>query len=156
MIRLTKNFPLQEMIASDTARRLNISNEPNRRVLLNLMRLTSCLEVVREAVAFRKGYICPIIVTSGYRSPELNKAIGGSRTSAHCLGLAADLRCPQITPFELATIIAGTINNYDQVILEFDSWVHLGLRASSNPRMQKLTAVKRNGKTHYKSGLHHA
>lgn len=144
--RLTKHFIIDEFTLSQTAVRRGIDNRPSTDELANLKQLALFLEIVREIV--KK----PIIITSGYRSPELNRWVGGSRTSAHLQGLAADIVTPSFgTPTELAELIAALDIEFDQVILEFGRWVHVSV--SDNPRHQVLTAVSTPDGTKYEAGL---
>lgn len=84
---MTKNFTLKELTKSATADRLGINNKPNKTVLANLEELAyKILQPIRDK------YGKPIIVTSGYRCPALNRAVGGCPTSQHILGQAADIR----------------------------------------------------------------
>src|SRR5690606_6364327 len=87
-MQLTKHFALAEFTRSDTARRLGIDNSPTPEHLENLRKLAQTLEQLRAVLGH------PIHITSGYRSPALNKAVGGSATSSHSEGLAADFHCP--------------------------------------------------------------
>jgi hypothetical protein len=142
------HFTLEEMTRSQTATRNGINNTPED--LTNLMRMAWYLEELREKLR----EIHPntyIIVSSGYRCPELNLIIGGSKTSAHMKGLAADISCPHLTPLELSEFIRDNMEDYDQIIHEFGRWVHLGL--AEIPRGELLTATKEGGKTVYKRGL---
>ena len=85
-MRLSKFFSLEEFTRSDTARKLGISNEPTPEHVQNLSDMcVNLLDPIREA------WGAPLIVSSGYRGYKLNAAVKGSKTSAHCFGLAADL-----------------------------------------------------------------
>ena len=139
------NFTIEELIFSQTAARNGIDNSPSEDIIINLTRLAWNLQAIRD------GLGKPVIVSSGYRCPYLNNAIGGSKTSAHMKGLAADINVPGMTPLDLSIWIAENIPDYDQVIHEFGRWVHFGL--SDVPRGQLLTAMKEDGKTVYKNGL---
>ncbi len=87
MINLSKHFTLDELTKSATAQRKNIDNTPNEQELENLQALVdNILEPLRV------HYGRPIIITSGYRCEKLNKAVGGSSTSQHRFGQAADIR----------------------------------------------------------------
>ena len=150
-MKFPPHFTIEELTRSQTATRNGIDNTPED--LSNLMRIAWFLESLRSKLRLEyPGAV--IIVSSGYRSPELNLVIGGSKTSAHMKGLAADISCPDITPLELAQFIADTMadEGFDQVIHEFERWCHVGL-SEGLPRYELLTAVKENGKTIYKSGL---
>ncbi|GGI16470.1 D-Ala-D-Ala carboxypeptidase family metallohydrolase [Oxalicibacterium faecigallinarum] len=145
-MNLSKHFTLAELTISQEAARRGIDNTPSPTALANLKRVAAVLEEVRALFGM------PIVVSSGYRSPELNAAIGGSRTSAHVLGLAADINCPGITPTVLARKIRDSRIIFDQLILEYPDrggWVHIGLSEKS-PREQLFT--KRSG-TGYMPGI---
>jgi hypothetical protein len=104
--------------------------------------------VLLEAVWKLVG--APIRITSGFRCAQVNSAIGGSKTSAHMSGLAADINASGLTPRHLADKIVASSLSFDQLILEFGSWVHLGLSNTGN-RRQVLT----KDATHdYTPGLH--
>ena len=148
-MRLSEHFTLEELTRSFTATRLGIDNTPDEAVFYNLKRLARRLEEVRELVGG------PIIVTSGYRCPKLNRAIKGARNSAHMKGLAADIvaKAPW-TVYELAELIVASKIDYDKTIFEFGEWVHFQIEpAGKAPEMRVFTAVKEDGKTVYKSGL---
>jgi len=132
---LTTNFSMEEFVSSNTGERLGIDNTPNSAELrANIMRTAQMLERVRTLLKV------PIIITSGYRCPALNKAVGGAQFSAHVEGLAADFIAPRYgTPYEVCKRIEGYVEDFgiDQLIYEF-TWVHLGLNAEA-PRHQLLT-----------------
>lgn len=134
-MKLSAHFDLDEFIESATARRLGIDNRPSPEILTELQRTAQMLELARTQLGSR-----PIWITSGYRSPALNAAVGGSATSAHCFGMAADFTCPTFgTPLEVCRELATYAESldFDQLIHEFGGWVHIGRRAS--PRRQLLT-----------------
>lgn len=150
-MKFPPHFTIEELTRSQTAARNDIDNMPEDPA--DLMRIAWFLETLREKLRLEYPNAV-VIVSSGYRSPELNLIIGGSKTSAHMQGLAADISCPDLTPLELAQFIADNMadEGFDQVIHEFKRWVHVGLSAGL-PRYELLTAVKENGKTVYKLGL---
>lgn len=128
-MRLTENFTLDELTVSETAERMGIDNEPPEDIVDNLRALASALQQVRDVLGNR-----PIVVTSGYRSPVVNRLVGGSRNSAHVQGWAADFICPAYgRPLEVCRAIAAAGLPYDQLIHEFGRWVHL----SVDPRMRR-------------------
>ena len=147
-MRLSKNFVLSEITRSNTAKRLGISNEPEKKHLENLQRIvTNLLQPMRD-------HLGPIRISSGYRNKELNRAIGGSSRSQHCKGEALDLqfwkkgqRCNQ----EIYNWIISSNLEFDQMINEFDyAWIHLSLKADKN-RKEVLEAYKdKDGDTAYK------
>lgn len=145
-MNLTPHFTLSELTRSQYAERNDVDNRPQPDIARNLKLLAEVLEQVR---ALAGG---PIIVSSGYRSPAVNKAIGGAKHSAHLTGLAADIHCPGLSPTALAHIIKSSQIKYDQLILEYpdgNGWVHIGI-AETAPRFQLLTIKKGTG---YMSGL---
>ena len=96
-MKLSDNFSLKEMIKSQTALRKDIDNEPGEEEIENLKLL--CENVLQPV---REYYGKAVRVNSGYRSPELNSAIGGSKTSDHCKGMAADIEINGVANAELA------------------------------------------------------
>jgi len=152
-VHLTKNFTLEELTKSETALRFDLDNEPNDEQLANLVALCECvLQPVRDH--FGKG----VKVNSGLRTPEVNAKVGGSKTSDHCKGMAADIEIPGVANAELAQWITDNLE-FRQVILEFytpgipdSGWVHVSYNAGDNKK-QVLTATKQNGKTVYLQGL---
>jgi zinc D-Ala-D-Ala carboxypeptidase len=119
-MQLSEHFTLAEFIRSDTAARRGIDNTPSPVVLTNLKLTAIGMEKVRALLG------TPIIISSGYRSPELNAAIGGSTQSHHMQGLACDFTCPDYgSPIEICRrIAAADAVVFDQLIYEH-SWVHV-------------------------------
>ena len=152
-MNLTTNFSLAEMVKSETALRHDMDNTPGEAEIENLKRLAEkVLQPVRDH--YGKG----VKVNSGYRHPEVNAKVGGSKTSDHCKGQAADIEIPGVPNAELAKWIAENLD-FTQVILEFytqgipdSGWVHVSYDPA-NLKKQTLTAVKQNGKTVYLQGL---
>ena len=134
MTRLTPHFTLEEFTFSQTAARKGIDNTPHEGILDNLCILANGMEDVRNLLN------APIHVSSGYRCPELNDLLGSKRTSQHTQGLACDFTSnaygsPQII---FADIISSDIR-YDQLILEFDRWIHISfVEDGGTPRKQAL------------------
>jgi zinc D-Ala-D-Ala carboxypeptidase len=139
-MNLSKNFTLAELTKTSTG----LSNALPNDLEANIQSLVdNILQPVRDALGV-------IIVTSCYRSPEVNKAIGGSSTSQHCLGQAADLKFKGGNDVLFNWLKENT--DFDQLIWEFGtdeepSWVHISY--SPRHRKQILKAIKRNGKTKY-------
>lgn len=138
---LSPNFALDEFIFSQTAVRSGIDNTPDVEVLLNLKHLASQLELIRAHL----GNVS-IRISSGYRSPALNVAVGGSRTSRHTTGLAVDFTAPAFgSVLETARAVAASGVPYEQLIYEFGRWVHLEVPApGKNPasaRRQDLSIM---------------
>tara|TARA_R110001592_G_scaffold107314_1_gene300523 strand:- start:164 stop:592 length:429 start_codon:yes stop_codon:yes gene_type:complete len=141
-MNLTPHFTLAEMTVSQTAARKGLSNEPTERALENLIKIAYTMEDVRALLGGKA-----ISVSSGYRSIAVNKAVGGSNTSAHVDGLACDFICPAFgSPLAICKIIAKSGIKFDQLIEE-GTWVHISI----DPRMRQQVLTMRNGK--YSMGL---
>ena len=145
-LNLGKYFTLNEMCKSITAKRLNLLNSPGDYHIVNMLYLTQyLLDPIREA------YGKPIIITSGYRSQELNKAIGGSSGSQHSNGQAVDIECSTGYNGDLFNLIYDS-KLYDQLIWEFGDdqspdWIHVSW--NSTLRGDELQAIKEDGKVRY-------
>lgn len=135
--RLTPNFTLAELIRSTEAHIKGLDNTPGPEHLANLRVTAYGLEAVRKLLALAIGRPVVVNVTSGYRSPAVNAAVGGTPTSAHALGLAADITVPGLTAIELARLLEDKLP-YDQLILESSRGI---VHISFDPRlrMQALT-----------------
>lgn len=143
-MKLSKSFSLEELVASSTAKKLNIDNTPGTKELTNLIKLvTTVLQPIRDK------YGKPIIISSGYRCPKLNKAVGGSATSQHKIGQAADIHSLSNTEKDnmiLWNIICDMVKNGEiktgQYIFEYGykavgpDWIHVS--TPGNHLNQKL------------------
>ena len=154
-MRLSENFTLAEYTKSQTATRKGIDNTPSEE------HLAAAKALFENVVQKVRDHFGPTIITSGYRSPALNEAIGGSATSQHSKGEAADLEVPGVSTAEVCEWIAAN-TDFDQLILEFytpgetnSGWVHVSYKADGSNRNQTLTAAKVNGKTEYSHGLNY-
>jgi zinc D-Ala-D-Ala carboxypeptidase len=152
MVRLSKNFSLQEYTKSQTATRQGLDNTPNEE---HLASATALFENVVQKVRDHFGVT---VINSGYRGPALNTAVGGSSNSQHCKGEAVDIECPGTGNYDVAKWIEDNLD-FDQLILEFytpgipdSGWVHVSYKSEGN-RKQSLTAMKEDGKTVYKPEL---
>lgn len=143
-MKLTTNFTLEELTHSEIAERLGLDNQPNAIITANLTRLARFLEDVRHILGR------PIMVNSAYRSPKVNEAVGSKPTSQHCLGCAADIKVPGLTPDNIVKELLKTNLEYDQLIREFDSWVHISIpnNFADKPRKQVLI-IDKNGTRPY-------
>lgn len=132
-MQLSKNFTLDEFLISQTAERHSIDMTPDDEVIGNLSALcTSILQPLRDLAG------SPLVISSGYRPLQLNTRIGGSKTSAHVFGRAADLHIVGMTPYKVCEILSQEGLPYDQNILEFWKWTHVGI--ADDPRNEDLTA----------------
>lgn len=144
---MSEHFNIAELTFSQTAVRKGIDNTPSETVTNNLHRLCETLEQVRALTGKQ------LTVSSGYRSPALNIAVGGAKNppSAHTFGLAADITCSGMTPKALAMLIRESDIEFDQLIYE-GTWVHIGLAVGSL-RREVLTANFSNGHATYTRGI---
>jgi zinc D-Ala-D-Ala carboxypeptidase len=149
MAKLSRRFTLQDLIVSETAARQGLDNRPPIRVVRRLRRLAAGLERV-SALTRRK-----VAVSSAYRGPALNALVGGSRTSHHMLGLAADFSCPRFgSPFRICKLIIRSSLPFDQLIYEHGDaedggWVHLSLA----PKMRRRVLTICRARGAYQRGL---
>jgi len=147
-MKLSEHLDLSEVTRSAMAKRKGVSNMPTPEHIENFKKLA---ENIFEPI--RKHFGVPIMISSGYRSKELNKAIGGATSSQHCLGQALDLDMDGtpngVTNKMVFDYIKANLN-FDQLINEFDySWVHVSYNPSGKQRKQILNAIKGGGKTTY-------
>lgn len=145
-MKLSKYFTLDEFTHSQTAVRKNIDNTPSVQDIENLKGLcTNLLDPIDLQINHS------IIISSGYRSVALNKEIGGAPTSQHTKGEAADIIASGITVEVLYQLIKQSGLKFDQLIQEFDKWVHISFKMHGGERGQCLRAIKNNeGNTIYK------
>lgn len=151
-MQLSKNFTLAELCKSEVAIRRNIDNTPSEKVKNNLQVLVdNVLQPLRDKFG-------PVTITSGYRSPAVNTAVGGSPVSDHCLGMAADIEIVGVDNKKLAEHIRDNFK-FTQLILEFytegdpaSGWVHVSYD-KDDLKCNVLRAVKENGKTVYHKGI---
>ena len=145
-MKISKHITLAEATKSNTATRLGIDNIPPQAII---ERMTETAEKVFEPLRETLG---PIRVSSFYRSPELNRAIGGSKNSQHCTGEAIDLQAVTVSNAVLFNA-ACDLSDFDQIIWEFGTleepdWVHISYSKTHN-RKQILRASKIGKRTAY-------
>jgi hypothetical protein len=152
-MKLSKNFSLAEFTKSQTAERKGIDNTPQGE------HLESAEALFAEVVQPVRDMFGPTVINSGYRSPELNDAVGGSSKSQHCKGEAVDIEVPGTPNAEVAEWIRDNLD-FDQLILEFytpgipdSGWVHVSYKDDGSNRKSVLTASRVDGKTQYSEGI---
>jgi uncharacterized protein YcbK (DUF882 family) len=139
--KLSNNFSIREFTKSQTAKRKNIDNSiQDEKIFQSLIKL--CQNIVQP---IREHYKIPFSPNSGYRCPALNKAIGGSATSQHCLGQAVDIEIPTVDNMSLFNFVKENLD-YDQIILEYydgvnpsSGWVHISYVSSEDNRKIAMT-----------------
>ena len=148
-MKLSDNFSLMEFERSQTAARMGLDNRAPQWAVDNLRRLCQAiLQPLRDQTGV-------IYLSSGYRGEQLNQCIGGSPTSQHCYGQAADIHAAGLSPHDLCRAIITLELPFDQLILEFNEWTHVSVpRGNDAPRGTILTAERKDGRTTYRSGLH--
>tara|TARA_R100000149_G_C5880445_1_gene145509 strand:+ start:3313 stop:3774 length:462 start_codon:yes stop_codon:yes gene_type:complete len=150
MEKISKNITYNEAVHSNTAKRKGIENIPNENQIANMMTIA---EMIFQPLRSYVGG--PIKITSFFRSPELNRAIGGSKSSQHCKGQAMDLDdvYGYKTNAEMFDYIRENLD-FDQLIWEFGddnnpNWIHVSYVDKQENRNRCLKAYKKNGKTKY-------
>jgi zinc D-Ala-D-Ala carboxypeptidase len=151
-MKLSEHLDLSEVTRSESAKRKGISNMPTEAHIANFKLLA---EKIFEPI--RNHFRCPIIISSGYRSKELNAAIGGSLTSQHCQGEAIDIDMDGTPNGVTNRMVFDYIKDnldFDQLIYEFGDannpdWVHVSYESTGKQRKQILKAIRVNGKTSY-------
>lgn len=123
------NFKISELIYSETAIKNNINNMPDINSLDNMLNLIYyCLQPARELLN------APMTITSGFRNPLVNRLVGGVNSSQHLYGQAADFIIKGMTPNQIISIIKTSKIEFDQLINEFDKWVHISYNKGKNRR----------------------
>ena len=141
MIMASPNFSMDELTHSDTAERHGIDNTPNDNEKENLYKLAMEMEDVRELLNNK-----PIFVSSGYRCLALNELLGSKPTSAHTRGLAVDYTCRQFgTPNEIVFAIINSKIEFDQIILEHNSWVHISFCEDKETPQKMALIINKEG-----------
>jgi zinc D-Ala-D-Ala carboxypeptidase len=134
-MQLSPNFSLEELTRSEAAARNGWDNTPNEAEIENLKRLAALLQEVKAAVGGK-----PVLINSGFRSKQVNDAVGSKDSSQHRLACAADLRVPGMTPRQVVEACIEAQVPFDQIILEFDAWTHISVPNTPDaaPRGSKL------------------
>lgn len=139
-MQLSPHFSLAELTASTTAKKLGLSNTPPDELVPRLVLTAEMLERIRTELG------APIVVTSGYRGPEVNEAVGGVTSSDHTQGHAADIRCPGFgTPYEMAVHLVPLLSvlGIGQIIYEMPAggtpWLHVSTRTPDKAANRVLT-----------------
>lgn len=142
-----KYFTLKEFLVSGAAKRMGVDMTPSAAVKANIEGLVNnILDPLRERIGL------PIFISSGYRPVQVNRAVGGSDTSQHVYGEAADIVVHGVPPMAVCKIIIDMGLPFDQLIQEFGEWTHVSF--SPRNRRQVMTASKdARGKTVYTPGL---
>lgn len=142
-MNLTKHFTLEELTVTSHRQ---FDNTPKAGELANLMRVAALLEQVKTVLGGK-----PIMINSGFRSKQVNDAVGSKDTSQHRIGCAADIRVPGMTPKQVVQACIDADIPYDQIIEEFASWTHISVpnTIDTAPRKQALI-IDRTGTRPFK------
>jgi zinc D-Ala-D-Ala carboxypeptidase len=147
MMMASPHFSMDELTFSETAERFGIDNNPksSESHLKNLQLLANGLEQVRATLDNN-----PIIISSGYRCLELNRLLRSKDTSKHTLGLAADFTCRKYGSIkEAMEAIVNSSIEFDQLILEFNRWIHISFAAVDDTARRQALVIDRNGAKSY-------
>jgi len=145
-VNLSTHFTLSEFIESDTAKRKGINNDLPLTLTANAKNTAEMMERIRAHLSSISGKPAPILITSGYRSQLLNRAIGSSDTSDHTLALAVDFKSPGFgSAHAVALALAPVVSalGIGQLIYEFGSWVHVSTRIPDKVINRIITINKR-------------
>lgn len=144
-MRLSPNFTLDELTVSETAARHGLDNTPPPEIIENLRLLAASLQTLRTLFGNNA-----IIITSGYRSPEVNEKVGSRPTSDHLKGLAADFIVPAFGPPDqvIRAVLASGIP-FKQIIREFDRWTHFSIPAPGEAPRRQALIIDRQGTRSY-------
>ena len=141
-IKLSAGFNLDEFTISQAAERRGYNNKPNEQEIDNLTELCSnVLQPLREIIQV------PIVITSGFRSFDVNTIVGGASNSQHLEGKAADFIVPSMILTDVFNIVQNQLS-FDQLIYEFEKWIHVSWNGERN-RKEVLTSEMIAGKTKY-------
>ena len=157
---MTRNFSLDEFVASSTAVAKGISNNLPSILEANALRALDMMQKIRDHLSAIKGRDIPVTITSGYRSPALNRAVGGVPSSDHVLACAVDFRAPDFgSPLQIATELSGYVQELGigQLINEHpeqgnQGWVHVSCKPQTLSANRIIT-ITAKGTT---SGVHAA
>jgi len=141
-LKLTNNFYLKEFVISQEAERNGYRNEPNEKQIANLRLL--CVNVLQPLREFIK---VPIFINSGFRSFDVNTAVGGRFNSQHLEGKAADFIVSSLKLVDVFNIVLQKLV-FDQLIYEFGKWIHVSWNGELN-RKYVMISKKVYGKTVY-------
>ncbi len=121
------NFKISEFIESDVAKKNSINNFPDIQSLDNILNLiVFCMQPIRDLIN------APVIITSGYRSASVNKLVLGANNSQHLTGQAADFIVKGMSPSEIIAVIKNSKIEFDQLINEYNRWVHVSYNSVKN------------------------
>ena len=143
MTRLTEHFTLEELTFSETAQKHKIDNTPNSKQYRNLLNLAVFLEKVRAYVS------SPLVISSGFRSEEVNALVGGRKKSDHLDGRAADTKCSRIPIKQYFELLADSDLAYDKIIIEYGRWVHISIPEEGKTARRLKLIIEANGERAY-------
>lgn len=145
-MNLTAHFSEDEFTASETAARQHLDNRLPGGLRPTAVQTCEMMERIRAELSRLAGREISIVVTSGYRAPSVNRAVGSSDTSDHPRAMAVDFKAPAFgTPFAIASALAPKVSELGigQLIHEFGSWVHVSTRRPAKDVNRIITISKR-------------
>lgn len=141
---LSKYFSLSEMTTSNYALRHGLDNTPDKAMVLKLTDTAKKMDKVRSLLGV------PVIVLSGYRSPLVNIGIGSKSTSQHLKGEAVDFKTHKYNPSEIVQKIIDSEIEFDQLILEYESWVHISFKHLAKNNRNQVLIIDKKGTRSFK------
>jgi hypothetical protein len=129
---MTEHFTLEELTFTNHR---EFDNTPNQTQIYQLNRLANFLEQVRALLGK------PILIDSAFRSVEVNRAVGSTDKSQHLRACACDFRVPGMTPDEVVRAIKASNLQYDQLIREFDAWIHVSIPNTVDNKPRKMVLI---------------
>ena len=146
-MNLSPHFTVEEFTASDTAARRGIDNSLPATMLPQAQRTCEMMERIRARLSRMMGREVPIVITSGYRCLELNRAIGSSDSSDHVRGMAVDFKAGRFgTAYQVARLLVPLVDELEigQLIHEYGSWVHVSTRRPDK-QINRIITISRRG-----------
>ena len=151
-MKLSAHFDLEEFTCSDTAARMCINNDLPIELLAEAKKTADMMEAIRGYLSDRLAKPCPVIITSAYRCPQLNKAIGSSETSDHIKMMACDFKAPAFgSPYDICRELAPAMSmlGIGQIIFEYGTpdgggWIHVSTRIPDKI-INRIITIDKNG-----------
>lgn len=139
-MQLAKNFTLAELTQSKYARDFKLENTPTPEIVNELLLTAQLLQRIRDYLSFIMGKDTPLVDISGYRSPAVNRGVGGSKNSDHIKGMAADFKVIGLSPLDICTILVPKLDKFGigQLINE-RTWVHVSRKSPAKKINRVIT-----------------
>jgi len=146
-MNLSEHFTIEEFTSSDIAKRRGFDNSLPQGMMGEAKKTADMMERIRAYLGSIIGKNVPILITSGYRCPDLNRTVGSSGTSDHLRAMAVDFKAPVFgTPYQVAKVLAPVVDELEigQLIHEFGSWIHVSTRYPDKI-VNRIITIGKNG-----------